>query len=335
MTIIDAHTHFSPQMYMSKIKNASTAGERQVELLMREQLAHKPHASSLEMRIADLDKYKIDYEVATMQPTLDPNLLPVKDDALDEYCRLANDSLAQMMNDSKGRIYCLGAIPIKASRDIAIGEMRRAIKDLGLKGFFVLSNIDGIPVDNFDVVWSEASKLGVPVWIHPADGPKSQCRPYEDEYDLLHVLGWPYETSLLLTRLVVSGVMDKYPNLNVVSHHLGGMIPYLAGRMAESYDGKTIAKPDQTPAKLARPSVLDYFKKFFYDTAVGGSEAAIKCCIETFGVESVVFATDYPWGPDHGRSRLASYPGKIRSLGLSKADEEKIFSGNVSKILKL
>lgn len=335
MTIIDAHTHFSPQVYMSKIKNAPTAGERAIELKMRAALERKPHASNLQVRLADLDKYKIDFEVATIQPTLDPNLLPVNDEKLEDYTRSANDSLAQMMNESRGRIYSLGCIPIKASAEIASGEMRRAVNDLGMRGFSVLSNIDGVPVDSFEFIWSEASRLGVPVWIHPADAPQSQCRKYEDEYDLLHVLGWPYETSLLLTRLVVSGIMDKYPNLGVVSHHLGGMVPYLAGRISESYDGKTIAKPDQSPAKLERPSILDYLRKFYYDTAVGGSDSAIKCCLETFGSESIVFATDYPWGPDEGRSRLASYPGKIRGLRLSKEDEDRIFSGNVSKILKL
>lgn len=320
---------------MTKIKNAPTAGEREVELKMRVALESKPHASNLEKRIADLNKYKIDYEVATIQPTLDPNLLPVRDEKLEDYCRVANDSLAQMMNDSKGRIYSLGSIPIKATEEIARGEMRRAVKDLGMRGFSVLSNIDGTPVDAFEFVWSEASHLGVPIWIHPADAPQNQCRRYEDEYDLLHVLGWPYETSLLLSRLVLSGIMDRYPNLNVVSHHLGGMVPYLAGRISESYDGKTIAKPDQSPAKLAKSSVLEYFKSFYYDTAVGGSDVAIKCCIDTFGVERVVFATDYPWGPDGGRARLASYPGKVRNLKLLKEDEERIFSGNVSRILKL
>lgn len=335
MTIIDAHTHFSPQVYMSKIKNAPTSGEREIELRMRAALERKPHASNLEIRLADLDKYKIDYEVASIQPTLDPNLLPVKDEKLAEYSRLVNDSLAEMMNQSKGRIYSLGSIPIKAPQEIAVDEMKRAVNDLGMRGFSVLSNVDGVPVDSFEFIWSEANRLGVPVWIHPADAPQSQCRKYEDEYDLLHVLGWPYETSLLLTRLVVSGIMDKYPNLGVVSHHLGGMIPYLAGRISESYDGKTVAKSDQSPAKLARPSILDYLRKFYYDTAVGGSDAAIKCCIDTFGVESVVFATDYPWGPDEGRSRLATYPGKIRNLNLSKGDEDKIFSENVSRILKL
>lgn len=320
---------------MSKIKNAPTAGERDIELKMRAALERKPHASNLQIRLADLDKYKIDFEVVTIQPTLDPNLLPVKNEKLEDYTRVANDSLAQVMNESKGRIYSLGCIPIKASPDIAAGEMRRAVKDLGMRGFSVLSNIDGVPVDNFEFIWSEASRLGVPVWIHPADAPQSQCRKYEDEYDLLHVLGWPYETSLLLTRLVVSGIMDKYPSLGVVSHHLGGMIPYLAGRISESYDGKTIAKPDQSPAKLARSSILDYMKKFYYDTAVGGSNAAIRCCLETFGSECIIFATDYPWGPEEGRSRLASYPGKIHGLRLSKDDEDRIFSGNVSRILKL
>lgn len=333
--MIDSHTHFAPNSYLSKIKNAPSESERQIEVNMRPALQRTPHLYDLEKRTSDLDKYKIDYEVATIQPTLDPNLIPVKDEKLLEYCKAANDGMAQMMHDSKGRIFSLGTIPLNTNVESAVGEMRRAVQDLGLKGFSVLSNLDGKPIDSFEFIWAEASRLEVPIYFHPADPPSDQCRRYEDEYDLLHVLGWPYETGLILTRLIMSGIIDKYPKVRVVSHHLGGMVPFLSGRLSESYDGKTIAKPDQSPARLLKPSVLEYFKEFYYDTAIGGSPAAIKCCLEVFGSEGIVFATDYPWGPDGGRSRLASYPGKIRSLKLPTGEENRILEGNIRKLLRV
>ncbi|MDG7001907.1 MAG: amidohydrolase family protein, partial [Nitrososphaerota archaeon] len=279
MAIIDCHTHFAPDTYLHKLKEAPSGAVRQFEVKKHPAVERTPHLHDLEKRLSDLDKYKIDYEVATPQPSLDPNLLPIKDVELLDYCRVFNDGMADMMRKSKGRIFSIGAIPINIDSKVAASEMRRAVRDLGLKGFSVLSNVSEQSIDKFEFIWSEANNLDVPIYIHPANPPSHQFRKYEDEYDLIHVLGWPYETSLILTRLIMSGIVEKYPKARVVSHHLGGMVPYLAGRLAESYDGKTISKQEQAPTRLLKPSVLDYFRNFFYDTAVGGSAAAIKCCI--------------------------------------------------------
>lgn len=335
MGIIDSHTHFVPNSYLHKLRADTTESVRSFEVRGRPAVERTPHLYDLEKRISDLDKYNISYEIATPQWTMDPNLMAISDDELLDYCRSFNDGLAQMMRESKGRIFSVGVIPINAGREIAVSEMRRAVNDLGLKGFSVLSNVGEKPVDRFEFVWSEADRLEVPIYIHPANPPPSQYRNYEDEYDLVHVLGWPYETGLTLTRLIMSGIVDKYPKARVVSHHLGGIVPFLAGRIAESYDGKTIAKLEQGKTQLLKPSVLDYFRTFFYDTAIGGSGPAIRCCLETFGSESVVFGSDYPWGPDGGRSRLATYPGKILDLKLSNEDTRRIFEGNIRNLLRI
>ncbi len=81
--------------------------------------------------------------------------------------------------------------------------------------------------------------------------------------------------------------------------------------------------------------LFDYFSRFYYDTAAGGSAAAIRCAYEVFGADQLVFATDAPWGPGGGESRLANYPNVIRSLGLSEAENKKIFEDNARKILNL
>lgn len=286
-------------------------------------------------RLLELDKYRIDYEITAVSQDVDPNKFPSFDPELRiELCKLLNDEMAHIMKESHGRIYSLGTLPFDSLETLGIEEMRRAVHDLGLKGFMVLSNLSGEPIDKYEKFWAEAERLGVPVYIHPVDPVTSSSRRYEDDYDLMHVFGWPFETTLILSRLIFSGTTQKYPNLKILAHHLGGMIPFFAGRINESYS-KTmgLVKEYQKVGMIDMRPALEFFKFFYYDTAVGGNVAAIKCGCDVFGADRVIFGTDYPFGPEAGRVRLATYPGKILEVGLSTAEREMVFEGNASKLL--
>ena len=250
-------------------------------------------------------------------------------------CRLANDDIAEIPKEAKGKIVSLGVAPLH-DRSACIDEMTRAVQELGLKGFMIATNSLGIPMDKFSYFWEQAEKLDVPVYVHPEDPFKTIGRPYEKEFDLSHVFGWPFETSITFSRLIFSGVMQRHPKLRVLSHHLGGMIPFLAGRIDESYDyTASLVNPESKANRLLKGRAIDYFKRFYYDTAVGGNPAAIKCGLEIFGAERVVFSTDYPWGPKGGRQRLERYPAIMQALRLSKKEKSLILEENARKLLKL
>jgi aminocarboxymuconate-semialdehyde decarboxylase len=184
----------------------------------------------------------------------------------------------------------------------------------------------------FEPFWAQAAALGIPVFIHPRGPFKTDGRTYEGGYDLIHNLGWPFETALALHRLVFSGIMERYPNLKIISHHLGGgMVPFFLGRTIETYE---IPKQEKLLGLVMPRPLSEYFSLFYYDTAVGGSAAAIRCAYEVFGAEKLVFATDAPNGPEAGVMRLRTYPDVIRSLKLSPAETEKIMSGNISNLFK-
>ena len=261
-----------------------------------------PHYVDVEARLLDLDKYGIDKEITAVSQDVDPNKFPsLRSELRIELCRLLNDEMARIMKESRGRIYSLGTLPFDSLQDGGIEEMRRAIRDLGLKGFMVLSNLNGEPIDKYEQFWAEAEKLNVPVYIHPVDPVTNSSRRYEDDYDLMHVFGWPFETTLILSRLVFSGMTQKYPNLKILAHHLGGMIPFFAGRINESYSKTMGLVKGEQKIEIAnsRPAV-DFFKFFYYDTAIGGNSAAIRCGCDIFGVERIVFGTDYPFGQRPG-----------------------------------
>ena len=332
--IIDAHTHMIYGRYLDKLALPGEWGKKgiaQVHVWART----RPHYIDLEQRIGQLDRNGIDFQVVTPPHHLDCNLLPGDAAAQLTVAKSVNDNMGRLMEDSKGRLIAVGCVPLAGFEQGGRQELERAMNTLGLKGVNFPSNLNGKPLDlpEFEPFWAYAAAKDIPIFIHPSQPASPVGRIYEAEYDLTHNFGWPFETTLVLARLVFSGIMERYPNLKVVSHHLGGgMIPFFLGRTIETFDPAN--QPGFIGRVLPKP-LFDYFSKFYYDTAVGGSAPAIRCAYEVFGADQLLFATDAPWGPGTGEGRLADYPKVIRSLGLSERENQKIFSDNTRELLKL
>lgn len=337
--IIDGYAHCWTPKYMDELRRSPNQKVKEAAQTMYEIWKEHPNQIDLDLRLHDLDKNKIDLQVGAVHEKNDPNTFPLADNERLRLCRLLNDEAAQLMSISKNRIIPMGAAPLPSIEDGGLEEMRRAINDLGLKGFTVPTNVSGRPLDEFKSFWKEAARLDAVVYIHPNNPANANSRSYEADFDLMHTFGWPFETTLALSRLVFSGIMEECQNLKIVSHHLGGMLPFFMGRVNETYEGKKKApmKGDQQEkarSKLSRP-LLDYFKMFYYDTAVGGSVEAVRCGYGVFGADRLVFGTDYPWGPEEGRLRLATYPDMVKKACPSEEDQKKILGLNMKKLLKL
>jgi len=333
--IIDAHSHGFHRNYIEKLADAGGDwGRKTTEGLMARLHKQKPHAYDAKLRVQQLDRYGIDFQVVTPIFDMDSNFISGDLTRALRYARTLNECMAEFMEDSKGRLIACGTIPLECLDQGGIQEMERAINTLGLKAINIPTHIRGKSLDSpeFETFWAKAAETGVPIYIHPLNPTGHKDRRYEAKYDLSHNFGWPFETELALSSLVFSGILERYPEINVVSHHLGGGIPFFWGRIVETYDPE---RQEQLIGRVLDKPLFEYFSRFYYDTAVGGSGAAIRCAHEVFGAERLVFATDAPFGPGSGESRLANYPDVIRSLGLPEEDNEKIFSENTCKIFKL
>lgn len=336
--IIDAYTHMMNSQYFDQLADKGGKWGRErvdwgVAVSQR-----KPQFTDVALRLEQLDRNGIALQVVTPQHTFDSNLLPGDVATQLAYARVLNDGMAKLMEDSKGRLIAAGTIPMAGFEQGSRQEMERAIKTLGLKAIGIVSNINGKPLDlpEFEPFWAQAAEMGVPVYIHPNDPAGTTGRSYEAEYDLIHNFGWPFETVLVLSRLVFSGIMERYPTLKVVSHHLGGgMIPFYWGRTLETYEPENQRRNYGGQTQVLPKPLFDYFSRFYYDTAVGGSAPAIRCAYEVFGADRMIFATDAPWGPGSGEFRLAEYPKVIESLGLPEEDKRKIFADNARRMLNL
>jgi predicted TIM-barrel fold metal-dependent hydrolase len=331
--IIDAFTHIIPSAYLEKLASLPDEAVKKRVAHCRGLIVERPHATDIARRLELLDRYGIDRQVVTLVHTIDCNVLPFAGRQQLEMARAINDSMAGLMENSGGKLVGIGAVPLSLLEAGGLKEMERAIKGLGLKGFAITSNSRGKPVDapGYAPFWERAEQLGAPIFIHPANPQGKNDRPYEAEYNLTLVFGWPFETVLMLSRLVFSGIMERHPKLKVVSHHLGGgMIPFLFGRIEELYNEK--AQEKVLGRKLTKP-LKELFGLFYHDTAGGGSEAAIKCCYDVFGPDRIVMATDSPHGPEGGEPALRDYPRRVRECGIPKAAAEKIISGNAKMLL--
>jgi aminocarboxymuconate-semialdehyde decarboxylase len=182
--------------------------------------------------------------------------------------------------------------------------------------------------------------LDTPVWLHPArdfSHPDYLTEEYS-RYEIWWSLGWPYETSVTMARLVFSGVFEKWPNLKVITHHVGGFIPMMDGRLGVGMKVMGSRTPNEKKYLaeniLKKPPLL-YFKKFYTDTASFGSKISIQAGLRFFGANNLLFATDSPFDFQGGTSHIESTIKAIESLNLSTQERDKIFSGNINRIAKL
>src|SRR5262249_20041327 len=166
------------------------------------------------------------------------------------------------------------------------------------------------------------------LWIHPTRSSVWADYPSEkrSEYGIWWSLGWPYETSVAMARLVYSGCFDRHPGLKVITHHAGAMVPHFAGRLASPIED------DERAAILAglKRDPMDYFRMFYADTAMFGASHAVRCAVDCCGADHVLFGTDMPLG---GPTVVADTIADIESLGLTESDTAAIFGGNAMRLL--
>jgi len=176
--------------------------------------------------------------------------------------------------------------------------------------------------------------------MHPARGAAmpDYASETKSKYEIWWTFGWPYETSAAMTRMVFSGFFDRWPSLKVITHHMGGMIPYFDGRIGPGLDQFGTRTSDEDYEGLLGRMVkrpIDYFRMFYADTALAGGRSGIRCGLDFFGPDQVVFATDCPFDPEGGSMFLRTIPQAIASLHLPRREREAIYFRNALRLLKM
>jgi predicted TIM-barrel fold metal-dependent hydrolase len=331
---IDAYSHIVPAPYLEALHKAAGEGSTW-------RLSAVPPIYDLDHRFRIMDRYEGIVQVLTLaEPAIEQVADPEK---APDLARLANDELAELVRKYPGRfVGAIACLPMN-NVDAALKEVDRAINDLKCRGVLVYSNVKGKPLDSpeFMPLYEKMSGYNLPIYIHPQRSSSYADYPGEDgsRYNVYSVFGWPYETTVAMTRLVFSGILERYPNLKIVTHHCGGMVPYYAERIIQHHDKYEyeVGKHRRGEYKQGLTKApIDYFKMFYNDTAVHGSTAALMCAYAFFGAGHLLFGADMPLGDRELGSQ--SYRKTINGIGqmeISDAEKKKVFEDNARNLMRL
>jgi len=194
-----------------------------------------------------------------------------------DFAKIANDEMAELVYKYPDRFAtAIACLPLN-NIDATLKEIDRAINDLHFKGIELWTPVNGKPLDvpEFLPIYEKMSQYDLPILIHPTR--ESQVADYssetESKYIAFKIFGWPYDTTMAMTRLVFSGVLQKYPNLKFITHHCGAMVPYFAERIIEQCNYAEMCTGElHTQGLNSHP--IEYFRMFYNDTALYGSKVA-------------------------------------------------------------
>ena len=332
--MIDVFNHFMPKAYLDRLGSlipghvALTAFPRLKTLW------------DVDARLALLDEFdRLQQVLSLANPPLELIAPPEQTPAL---ARLANDALAQVCRKHPDRFPTFVASLPMNNIAASLAEIDRAVNELGARGVQIFTNVAGRPLSlpEFRPIFARMAAHDLPVWLHPMRGPNFPDYPSEQvsEAEIWFSFGWPYETTACITRLIYSKLFDELPDLKIITHHMGGMIPYFAGKIGLGFRQIFFGTPERNP--LAQDAGLnkqpiDYYKMLYADTALNGAPAPTCCGHAFFGTRSCLFATDAPFDAEGGRGLIRDTIAAVAVLPISAAERECIFAGNARALLKL
>jgi aminocarboxymuconate-semialdehyde decarboxylase len=220
--------------------------------------------------------------------------------------------------------------------DAAIRELDRAVEQLGHKAVQLYTDVRGTPLDDpsFAPFFAAVAALDVPILLHPVRGADRPDYPTEStsRYDAWRTIGWLYDTVAAMSRITFAGVFDRHPDIKIVTHHLGGFAPYAAERIREGYDKLLGAARARNETLPIRDHPFDYLRRFYADTITIGSVPALRCGIDFFGVDRVMFATDMPFDSQGGRKYIEVALKAMDAIDLPAAAKARIFEHNARHV---
>ena len=246
-----------------------------------------------------------------------------------EYARAFNDRLAAIVAVRPDRFAALACLPAHLPQ-LAADELERATGRLGLKGALLSGTAKGLFLDDptFEPLLRRAEELRVPLFLHPGVAPIAVQRAYYGGLPstmgfILGTYGWGWhsEVAIHALRIVISGTLDRHPQLQLIIGHMGEGLPVMMERIDESF-GPEAAHLSKLPSAYLREH---------FSVAISGfcSAGGFGTLLDTFGDDRILFASDYPM------TNLEAATQFFQSRALSPETLRKISSGNASRLLAL
>ncbi len=323
--IVDFHNHYYPPPYLDAIKAGGLKVQMDYDARGNPRLHYPgdynvlvPGHRDLDFREGVLDEHGVTHQILTFTT---PGVHYEEPATAVRLARIVNDAFAGEISRRK-HFSALATLPLNDPR-ASVAELERAMRELGLRGAMVFSNVNGAGLDEpaYMPLWERANELGAVIYIHPAHPVGVEAM---EKYWLMPLVGFLMDTTLAAGKLVFSGIVERFPRITWVLTHMGGAVPYLAERMDRGYEAFAECRANIT----RKPS--EYLKRFYYDT-VNFDPAAQRLAIEFAGVDHIVAGSDYP----HQIGSIPKMLSSIRGLPITDAERAKILGGNAARLLRL
>lgn len=319
--LIDMFCHVLPPKYKEALFEILPQGN-----FFRDNISNMPQFWDMEQRLKLMDIEGYAQVLSLMSPPIETIADPKK---AVELAKLANDGMAELVGKYPSKfVAAIATLPMN-NIEATLREADRCINDLGFKGILLYTPSDNKPLDSpeFIPLYEKMANYNLPIWIHPQ---RDESYPYYEGESYVKFrenvsFGWPFETTLGMNRLVYSGVLARYPDLKFIVHHGGAMVPFFASRIPATQDrpgGQSVY------GTLSKPPI-EYFKMFYADIASIRTTAAFNLVYQFFGIDHIVYGTDFPFG------NINTSISVIEQSGIDRTEQAKIFESNCKMLLRL
>ena len=293
MTVVDVHTHMLTLDWIELLRTKggeryevkkTKAGQDTIWMDGAPFMTLFPGMWDYDMRIKAMDAAKVDLAIISLTC---PNCFFGGREVSLKAAQMVNDSMAEQQRAHPDRIRWFASLPWQYADD-AKAELARCVK-AGAVGVMQIANVVGedLTHEKFAPVWAEIDKLGLPVLIHPG-APQGTRDMHLDEFGLVPPIGFMIDTTLAFARMILSGFIDKYPNVKLIAGHGGATLPYLAGRLDRCHEMIPAC------ASVIKDKPSEYLKRIWYDTVVYDQRALEMCIAVAGSPDRVLYGSDYP-----------------------------------------
>jgi aminocarboxymuconate-semialdehyde decarboxylase len=326
-TVIDVHTHMLSEEWISLISQhgaprysvkPSKDGPRAIMWdgapFMTPQEGHLDY----EKRIKAMNDARVDMAILTLTC---PNVYWGGPEISLKAAQVMNDDMARAQTQWPDRIRFMASLPWQYP-DKAVAELERACGK-GAVGVVVLANVNGESLTDakFAPIWQAIDRRGLPVLMHPT-APPGMPEMDMRVYNLIASVGFMFDTTLAVARMIFDGFFDTYPNLKLIASHAGGALPYLVGRFDICFENMNACR-----VKISRPPA-EYLRHIYYDSVTYRQES-LNLCVEVGGADKVMYGSDYP-------HNIGDMKGCLKRVdALPDAQMKAVRSGNARRIFKL
>jgi aminocarboxymuconate-semialdehyde decarboxylase len=335
---IDAFCHIMPRPYYDRFfeLDASVHAAN-----LRKRVSNIPSLVDMDVRFAQMDEFGDYRQIINIAapPVEDLGSVQVSR----EMSRIGNEAMADLVRNNPDRFAGFTACVPMDDPDAAVSEFEYAVTELGAIGAQIYTHVHGAAMDDaaFEPFYAAVANRGALLQVHPCRSSAWPDYPTEprSKFEIWWTFGWEYDLSAFMARVVFSGVLERHPDLKLLIHHGGSMVPHFAGRVGPGWDQLGARTPEDQKEDVTgypltkRP--IEYFKMMYADTAMFGAAHALRCSIDFYGTGHVLFGSDSPYDPERGPGYIRSTIKNLNEIGLSDAEREAIFHGNVERLFGL